>query len=200
MSISSRGNSRQKRSAIVTSCLFFGCVLGSAVILRADLKSGPAEGTAVPGFRTLGITGELAKNPAEEIDFVEIRKKKTTVFLFVAADKWDRPVARYLKTLDKSLNAGAEGEGVEAVAVWLTEDVQKSKEYLPLAQGSLMFGHTALTVYPGKKQGPDGWGLDIEAHLTTVIVQDGKVIASFGYRSTNETDVPAVIQALKKKP
>jgi hypothetical protein len=193
-------NSKRRNQAFLITCASVGCMLFSACVVWAELKSGPEAGTAVTGFKTFAVTGELAKKPPEEIDYLAERKGKTTVFLFVAADHWQRPIARYLKTLDKSITDGIEGvEGVEAVAVWLTDDVQKSKDYLPLAQQSLSFGHTALTVFPGAKQGPEGWGLDTEAHLTTVIVRDGKTIASFGYRSTNETDVPAVLEAIKKK-
>jgi hypothetical protein len=188
------------QASLLTSCVFLGCALASFAALHADLKSGPEAGTAVAGFKTVAVTGELSKQPAEEIDYLAARKGKTTVLYFVNAEQWARPIARYLKTLDKAITDATEGTAdTEAVAVWLTDDLQKSKDYLPLAQKSLSFGHTALTVFPGAKQGPEGWGLNTDAHLTTVIVRDGKIVATFAYRSTNETDVPAVIQALKKK-
>lgn len=193
-------NSTRKNHGFLITCVVLASMLVSTEALRAELKSGPEAGATVTGFKTFAVTGELAKKPPEQFDYLAERKGKTTVFLFVAADQWQRPIARYLKTLDKSITDGIDGvDDVEAVAVWLTDDVQKSKDYLPLAQQSLSFGHTALTVFPGAKQGPEGWGLDSEAHLTTVIVRDGKAIASYGYRSTNETDVPAVVEALKKK-
>ncbi|MDB5389055.1 MAG: hypothetical protein JWM11_4701 [Planctomycetaceae bacterium] len=190
-----------QRHWILAGCMFFCSLLTLIGPVWAELKSGPEAGVVVAGFKTIAVTGELAKTPAEEIDYLKARTDRTTVFLFVSAENFQRPIARYLKTLDKSITDGIDGvANVEAVAVWLTDDVQKSKDYLPLAQKSLSFEHTALTVFPGAKQGPDGWGLDTEAHLTTVIVRGGKAVASFAYRSTNETDIPAVLLALKKKP
>jgi hypothetical protein len=60
------------------------------------------------------------------------------------------------------------------------------------------YGATALTCYPGGAEGPKGWGVNADAHLTAVLANKGKVAATFGYRSLNETDVPAVRDALKK--
>lgn len=182
----------------VRQLLLGACVMLCGVVSAyAQLKSGPAADSEVIGYKVHAVTGEFAD---KDVDYLQERKDKTTIYLFVSADKFDRPVARYLKTLDKAVTDAVEGTaGVEVVAVWLSEDVAKSKEYLPKAQQSLKFEHTALTVFPGATQGPEGWGIDTEAHLTTVVVKGKKVIASFGYRSTNETDVREVVKALKPK-
>lgn len=187
----------QIRQFLLGACV----LLVGAVSAEAQLKSGPAAESEIAGFKVHAITGEFA---GKDVDFPEERKDKTTIYLFFAAHRFestfDRPIARYFKTLDKALTDGVEGTAdVEVVAIWLTEDVAKSKEYLPKAQTSLKFEHTALTVFPGATQGPEGWGIDTEAHLTTVVVKRKKVLASFGYRSTNETDVRDVIAALKPK-
>ena len=184
----------QFKTVLVGTCvMLFG--IGTAF---AQLKSGPAADSEVSGFKVYAITGEFAD---KDVDYPKERQEKTTIYLFIAADKWDRPIARYLKKLDKAVTDGIEGtKEVEVVAVWLTEDATKSKEYLPKAQKSLTFEHTALAVFPGAKQGPDGWGIDTEAHLTTVVVKGQKVVASFGYRSTNETDVEEVVKSLKPVP
>lgn len=187
----------QFRELSIAACVVF-VGLASA---EAQLKSGPAADSEVAGFKVHAVTGEFA---GKDVDYVKERKDKTTIYLFFGAhhfeSRFDRPVARYFKTLDKAITDGTEGTAdVEVVAVWLTEDVAKSKDYLPKAQQSLKFEHTALTVFPGATQGPDGWGLDTEAHLTTVIVKGNKVVKSFGYRSTNETDVREVLSTLKPK-
>ena len=57
---------------------------------------------------------------------------------------------------------------------------------------------TALTCFTGNKDGPRDWNINGDAHLTVVVVHEGKVAATFGYRSVNETDVPAVRDVLKK--
>lgn len=178
---------------MLSACVVFS-VLATA---EAQIKSGPEVGSNVKGFKVRAITGEFAD---KEVDYVETRADQTTIYLLIAADKWDRPIARYFKALDKAVTDGAEGTAeVEVVAIWLTEDVAKSLEYLPKAQQSLKFEHTSLAVFAGAAQGPEGWGVNANAHLTTVIVKGKKVIATFAYRSTNDTDVKEVVSALKPK-
>jgi hypothetical protein len=138
------------------------------------------------------VTGPHAD---KEVDYAADRKDKPTVYLFVVADKWDRPVARFLKKLDGEL---AKRDDVRAVAVWLTDDVDATKRYLPLAQQSLQFKATALTCYPAAKKVPDGWGLNLEAGVTAVVADKGKVAAAFGFRSATDADVAAVVKAVEK--
>jgi len=151
----------------------------------------------VKPLKVFAVTGEHA---GKEVDYAAERKAGTTVVLFVNAEQWARPVARYLKTLDTQINKGIPGEEkAVVVAVWLTSDPAKIKEYLPKAQQSLDFSKTALTVFDGQVAGPDGWNADIAAQLTVVVVRDGEEKARFSYKSTNEADVPEVVQALGKK-
>jgi hypothetical protein len=84
------------------------------------------------------------------------------------------------------------------VAVWLTDDADKTKDYLPLAQQSLKFKSTALTFFPGEKSGPDGWGINADSRLTVIVADKGRIVASFDYQSVNETNVPEVEKALSK--
>ena len=104
-------------------------------------------------------------------------------------------MARFLRKLDEAVRK--EGD-TRIVAVWLTDDAEKTKKYLPVAQQSLQFERTALTCFTGGKDGPKGWGVNADAHLTAVVANKGKVAATFGFRSLNETDVPGVRDALKK--
>jgi hypothetical protein len=89
-------------------------------------------------------------------------------------------------------------EGTYVVAVWLTEDAAKTKDYLPIAQKSLHLQSTALTCFTGEGAGPKDWGINADAHLTAVVTAGGTVVKAFGYQSINETDVPAVREALRK--
>jgi len=161
--------------------------------LWAELESGPSVGDKVPELKVATITG-----PAEgkELDQAAERAEKPTVYLFIAADKFDRPMARFIKTLDGK--TGEIGQQAHIVAVWLTADAAASKEYLPKAQQSLRLENTSLTVYPGDKAGPGAWGVNPDAHLTAVVAAGSKVAARFGYISLNETDVPAVCKAWQK--
>ena len=55
-----------------------------------------------------------------------------------------------------------------------------------------------MTLFNGKKSGPEDWGINLDAHLTAVVVTEKRVQARFGYRSINETVVPEIETALKQ--
>jgi hypothetical protein len=158
-----------------------------------EVTSGPEKGTKVPALKVFDATGP---HEGKEVDYAPERKGKPTVYVFVQADQWDRPMARFLRELAQAVQK--EGDDAYVVAVWLTDDPDKTKEYLPVAQRSLQFQATALTCFVGGKAGPGGWGLNADAHATAVVADRGKVQATFGYRSVNETDAPAVRDALRK--
>jgi hypothetical protein len=158
----------------------------------SDVESGPEKGAKVPALKVYDATGE---NKEKTVDYAALRKDKPTVYLFVAADKFDRPMNRFMKTLDGKVEK--DFEDVSVVAVWLTENEEKTKEFLPRVQTSVNYEKTALTVFKGK-DGPKGWNVNSDAHLTAVIAHKGKVTARFGYHSVNDTDVPAVVKELKK--
>ena len=111
-------------------------------------------------------------------------------------------MARFVRALDASVTKIDKNAAL--VAVWLTDEHEKTKAYLPRAHDALKLEHTALTYFPGDKTGPGAWGINSEAFLTAVVAHKGKVAATFGYVSVNETVVPDVEKALKqaigKKP
>src|SRR6516162_7311557 len=153
---------------------------------RADVASGPKPSAMVATLKVYAVTGEPKD---KEIDYAALRKDKPTVYVFVSAKDFSRPMFRFLKKLDEDLD----DDGL-VVAVWLTDDADKSKEYLPKI--SQYFKSAALTVFGGTA-GPKDWAINIDAHLTAVVAHKGKVVKSFGYLSLNETDVPEVVKTLK---
>jgi hypothetical protein len=163
---------------------------GSA--LANDLKSGPDKGAMVPELNVYDATGE---HQEKEVDCAAERKDKPTSYVFVQAEKWSRPMNRFLKMLDESVKMN---NGDYIVAVWLTDKADESKEYLPKLQQSVKYEATALTCYTGEMAGPKGWNINADAHVTVVVVNKGKVAATRAYQAINETDVPAVEEALKK--
>lgn len=166
-------------------------VLLPAVALADKLASGPEVGTAVPELKVYDVTGPHAD---KEVDYAADRKDKPTVYLFVAAGSWDRPVARFLKKLDGELAKQAD---VRGIAVWLSDDVDGAKQYLPVAQASLKLRATTLTCFPTKEL-PDGWLLSRKADVTAVVAHKGKVAAALAFRSLTEADAAAVTAALAK--
>lgn len=182
---------RQNVQAIVGLLVCSVAVISSAF---ADVASGPGEGNKVDPFQVSVVAGELAD---KEVDFVTDRKEKPTVFVLVNSDKFARPIARFIKELDEKLQA--DRQDVNIVAVWLTDDVAKSKEYLPKAHQSLKTNRTSWSVYAGQKTGPETWGVNPDADVTVVVSDGEKAKFSKGYRSINETEVPKVIEALPAK-
>lgn len=166
-------------------------VLAFSFPLWADVASGPKVGEKPPPLPVFAVTGDPKD---KDVDYSAQRKDKPTVFLFVQQEHWGRPMFRFIKKLDEIVPEVT--EGAMPVAVWLTEKPDESKEYLPKI--SQYFNAAPLTVFTGEKSGPKDWGVNLDAHVTAVVVHKGKVVASFGYQSVNETDATAVRDALKK--
>lgn len=170
-----------------------GCLLVSqiAATAAAQIRSGPGEGAVPQPLKAFAVTGPQA---GSETDLTADTKGSPTILVFLRADRWDRPVARFVKTLDQEL---AKRSGKEQlVAVWLTDDLEKGKEYLPKAQQSMRLEKATLAVFTGNQGVPEGWDIHPEAHATAVVVVADKVAGSFGYRSVNDTDAPDVLKKL----
>jgi hypothetical protein len=157
-----------------------------------DIASGPDKGAAVPALSVYDATGI---HKEKTVDYAAERKDKPTIYLLIAAAKFDRPMNRFMKSLDMLL--ANDFKDVYVVAVWLTEDLDKTKEYLPRIQQSVQYTTTALTCTK-EATGPKGWNANTAAHITVVVANKGKVVRNFGYNTINETDVKAVVEELKK--
>jgi hypothetical protein len=158
-----------------------------------DVSSGPEQGKKVPALKVFAATGP---HKDKEVDYAAERKEKPTIYIFIQAEKWDRPMARFVRKLDDTLQK--KDEDYPVVAVWLTDHPDKTKAYLPIAQQSLRFQKTVLTCFTGEQAGPKDWNINSDAHVTAVVTAKGTVASTFGYRSINETDAPAVLDAYKK--
>jgi hypothetical protein len=176
-------------SRLLCVCALFALPLAA----RADIASGPKAGDKVEDFKVFGVVGSIE---GKEGSYVGERKGEPTVFVFVQQEHWSRPMARFLKTLDK--DAKEANEKAVVVAIWLTEKPDAAKQYLPKAQMSLNFTNTSLGVFEGEATGPKDWGINPDAHCTVVVTKAGKVIQSIALQSVNETDAKKVIEALKK--
>ncbi|MBX9624458.1 MAG: hypothetical protein K2X82_11675 [Gemmataceae bacterium] len=165
------------------------------VAASLDIESGPKAGEKVPALKAFGLVGPVE---GKEADYAADRKDAPTVYLIVQAEHFSRPMARFMKTLDGQV-ANVD-EKARVVAVWVgdKETFAKTKERLPLVQMSLKFENTSMAAFDGEKGGPDGWGINPDAHLTAVVAAKGKVTKSFALVSVNETDVRPVLAELKK--
>ena len=173
----------------IAVCVSVVCLLTMAALAQAP--SGPPAGEKIAPMRVFAATGP---NEGKELDYSAQRGAKPTVYILVR--EFDRPVARFMKVLDTEIRQDSAEAAV--VAAWLTDQRDVTKEYLPRAQQSLQLQHTALTVFLGDKDAPEGWSVNPEVRVTVVVAGSGKVVESFGYRSINDMDVPRVRAAVKK--
>ncbi len=170
----------------------FALLLVLACPALADVESGPKPGEKVTELKIFAATGT---NEGKDVDIAMLRKDEPTIYLFVNAEKFSRPMAKFLRAIDAKVND--DSDKAVAVAIWVGGDIDKMKAYLPTAQMSLKFAKTDLAVYTENKTGPNGWGLNNDAHLTAVIVHGGKVVKSFAFVSVDDGDAKAVLEALK---
>ena len=159
-----------------------------------DVDSGPKAGDKVTALKAYGLDGPVE---GKEADFAAERKDAPTVYLFVQSEHFGRPTARFIKVLDEKVKTANEKAGVVAVWVGDKEAYAKNKDYLPRVQGSLKLENTAIAAHEGEKSGPNGWGINADAHVTVVVADKGKVAKSFAFVSVNETDVRPVLAAVK---
>lgn len=178
-----------RKSVILSMCI----ATFAATAAIGDVTSGPAVGSNVPELKVTAVTGEFSN---QSIDYAAKRAAKPTLYVFVPAKKWTRPVARLIKKLDQEVT-GTDA-AAELVAVWITDDVAASKDYLPKAQQSMQLQHTSLTVFDGPISGPQDWIVAPEADVTVVVARDGRTVATFGFVSANDTVAKDVLAALKK--
>src|SRR4051794_22130494 len=121
-----------KRCLTVSLVALFG-----AALAHADVASGPKEGEKVAPLKVYAVTGDPKD---KEVDYADLRKGKPTVYVFVSAKDFDRPMFRFIKKLDEDV-----GKDGLVVAVWLTNDADQSKQYLPKI--SQYFQGATLTVF-----------------------------------------------------
>ena len=160
-----------------------------------QIESGPKAGSKPGPFPVFMVTGDQS---GKAVEVLTGRQDLPTLVLVLPREHWSRPVARFVKILDRELENGVEGAGgATAVAVWLSDDVADTKDYLPRAQQSLVLTKTALSVFEGSKFGPPSWSLNDAAHVTAVVVRGGRVVKSIAFESVDEADVKEVIKTLR---
>ncbi len=179
----------RSRSALRHLVVSLGIVAFSTAQLSAD---DTAIGAAVKPLRV-----ELLQSDGSylQIDAATAATDKPIVYLLIPATRWDRPVARFVKTLDEKLSGYS--AAAEIRAIWLSAEPDATKEYLPRAQQSLQLQKAKLGVY-ADAEGPEGWQLGGNVQLVAIVVHRGKIAARFPFGSVNETDVPQVGEAVAK--
>ena len=168
-------------------------LVGLSAFALADVESGPKAGEKVGALKVHAVTGAIEN---KEVDYTKERKDEPTVYYFVNAEKFSRPMNKFMLTVDGKL--GDANDKAVGVAIWCGGDFDKNKEYMPKLAKAVPYSKSALTVFNGDANGPNGWGVNSAAHLTAVVVVGGKVVKSLAYESVNDTDAKDVIESLTK--
>lgn len=167
---------------------------GALSVTAQDIESGPKAGEKVMPLKAFGLVGAVE---GKEADFAADRKDAPTVYVFVQSEHFGRPMARFIKVFDGKVKEANEKAAVVAVWIGDKEAFAKNKDYLPRVQMSLKLENTSFAAHEGEKSGPNGWGINADAHVTVVVADKGKVAKSFAFVSVNETDVRPVLAAVK---
>src|SRR6266704_2953967 len=89
-----------------------GGIFIAAFAWAQNVSSGPDQGKKVPLLKVFDATGP---NKDKEVDYAAERKEQPTIYVLIQSDKWDRPMARFLRELDQGLKKEPEGSLVVAV-------------------------------------------------------------------------------------
>ncbi len=160
-----------------------------AAFLAGDPTSGPQVGDELKDFRIHGMFGPQADKEFRLIKDVE---KKPTLVIFV--QKMTRPALRLMRPVDEF---AAKEEKLSKHFVFVTDDTDKTKEFLKRAEKSLNL-QSPIGICLEGKDGPPAYGLNDQVAMTIVIAKDGRVVANFALVDPNETDARKVNQAIAK--
>ena len=168
-------------------------VFGATLLCPArEVFSGPRKGAKLPALKVHDCTGE---NKGKTVDHTEKISDKLAVVVLVSREKFSRPINRFMKSLDEKVSG--ENKHIPAVAVFFSEEDEKTREFLQRVQTSVNYETMILTSYKGK-DGPKDWNINPDVLLTVVLAKEGKVLTTFAFNSVNEADVPEVFKQVMK--
>ena len=160
------------------------------IFLAGDsFPSGPPVGDKLGDFKSHAVFGPDA---GKEFKLLDKIKASPTLVIFV--HKITRPGLQFLRPVDKY---AAENDKLASHVVWLSEDKDKTEEFLKRAEKSLNL-QTPVSICLEGKDGPAAYGLNDKVKMTVLIAKDGKVVANFALVDPNATDSRKVVVALAK--
>jgi hypothetical protein len=154
-----------------------------------SFPSGPPVGDKLGDFKSHAFSGPDA---GKEFKLHDKNKASPTLVIFV--HKITRPALQFLRPVDKY---AAENEKLAGHIVWLSEDKDKTEEFLKRAEKSLNL-QTPISICLEGKDGPATYGLNDKVTLTVLVAKEGKVVANFALVDPNANDSAKVIAALAK--
>ncbi|MBI1344846.1 hypothetical protein GC163_01005 [bacterium] len=164
-------------------------------VAYAEVASGPEVGQPLATLKVRVVQENAAEEPH---DVIADHKDHPTVYLFLSAEKFDRPAAKYLRGIDEQVQKLQRRDPLAGlVVVWLTDDAEAGITRVSRIQGSLRLLAAQWAVFEGMN-GPEGWGINKDATLTTVISRGQDVAARMGYDVVDDRDLPEFEARLNK--
>lgn len=157
-------------------------------VLAAD--SGPEVGKAPPA-----LPAHQVKKDEKSNDLLADRKEAPGVVVLVRAEKFDRPLARTLREIDRE--SFRKNPDAKVLMVFLAQDKKAFRERLVLVDKSLQLDNTILGVTDEEKLMSD-WGARVEDAATAVVLDAGKVVKGFGFAQGSDGQAAEVVKALPK--
>jgi len=151
---------------------------------------GPEAGKAPPG-----LPAHLVKKDEKVADLLADRKDAPSVVVLVRSEKFDRPLARTLRELDRE--SFRKNPEAKVVMVFLAADKKAWRERLVLVDKSLQLDNTILGVTDEEKLMAD-WGASVDHAMTVVVIGGGKVAKGFGFAQGGDGQAAEILQALPK--
>ncbi len=170
-------------------------VLVSSLTLLSTLKaedeifSGPQPGEPIAPFQVVLYSGP---NAGEEVEVLDSIGDQPATLVFV--HKITRPAFRVIRELG-NFAASPEGGSLQLRLIWLTNDPNETKGLLERISDSMPPGAINGISTDGI-EGPGNYGLNREVTLTILVAKNQKVTANFALLDPNETDAPAIFQAI----
>ncbi len=165
---------------------WFALVAGAS----ADVESGPAIGQVVASLKVQPVENGQA---SQVVDVAVQRGEQPTVYVFLSGSRFDRPVGRFIKTLDTAMQKRQMlHPTLQVIVVYMVDDATQGATRVTAIQGSLKLAASQWTVWKDGATSPDGWAVNDRTSVTAVVVDKKLVTARFGYDSINDTVVPMI--------
>lgn len=170
----------------------FLCLISLSAALAQDesFPSGPKAGEKLGEVKVFAFSGPDAGKE------VQLFKQATGPALVVFVHQLTRPAFQFMKPVDKFAAELAEDK-LQTHFVWLTDDKEKTEEFLKRAQNSLNLQSPVSICLEGK-DGPPTYGLNDKVILTVLLSKDNKVVANFAFVDPSGRDSKKVLAAMAK--
>jgi hypothetical protein len=155
-----------------------------------DIFSGPQKGEPLAEFT---IAGALGAQNGKDFNPVASAKGKPLLLIFV--HEVNRPSVGMARLLG-DYAAKRRSDGLHGAVVFLTDDPEKTEEWIKRASGALP-KEVPLGIFRDGLEGPGEYGLNRKVTMTILLANEGKVTANFALvQPSIQVDAPKVLKSI----